>query len=92
MLGIFAAAYHRNVASLTPLIGLEASVKTVRANNWVAVGWVFGILLFVPLATWAQLVQRSTNSLTIRRSARMMSAWPIVPLPLSFSTMTAGRP
>ena len=39
-----------------------------------------------------QLVQRSTNSLTIRRGARMMAAWPIVLLPLSFSTTTAGRP
>jgi alpha-beta hydrolase superfamily lysophospholipase len=38
------------------------------------------------------LVQRSTNSLTIRKGARMMAAWPIVPLPLSFWTTTAGRP
>lgn len=55
MPGLFAAAYQRNVTNLTPLIGLEASVATVRANNWGALGWAFGILLFVPLGTWAQL-------------------------------------
>ena len=38
-----------------------------------------------------ELVHRSTNSLTIRRGARMMAAWPIVLLPPSFSTTTAGR-
>jgi MFS family permease len=47
--------------------------------------------VFIAARVVLGLVQRSTNRLTIRRGARMMAAWPIVPLPPSLSTTTAGR-
>ncbi len=51
----FVRAYRRNVDNLAPLIGVEAAQLTVGSNNWLAVGYLLGILLFVPLAVWAQL-------------------------------------
>jgi hypothetical protein len=51
----FVEAYRRNVDNLAPIVGAEAGQLTVRSNNWLAVGYLLGILLFVPLAVWAQL-------------------------------------